>query len=145
MHTRSSLYLSRCSREEAVEVLDGYTYVKDNMTPQSAKAKGRKLQQYVRDQILKLYPSLHPDDVRSTSMGAGGEDVQLSYNARLSFPYTVECKNRERIAIYKDFEQTTEHNPAWEPLLVLKSNGKQPLAVVNFDHFLELLRRLNHE
>ena len=115
------------------------------MTPQSAKSKGRRLQQYVRDSILTLFPSLHPDDVQSTSMGAGGEDVKLSYAARLLFPYAVECKNREKIAIYKDYEQATSHNPAWEPLLILKSNSKMPLAVVSLAHFLELHRRLNHE
>ena len=62
------------------------------MKAQSAKAKGRKLQQVVRDGVLKRFPSLEPDDVRSTSMGAGGEDVQLSPVARRLFPYQVECK-----------------------------------------------------
>jgi len=47
------------------------------LKPQSAKAKGRKLQQWVRDQILQRFPTLSTDDVRSTSMGASGEDVQL--------------------------------------------------------------------
>ena len=37
--------------------------------PQSAKAKGRRHQQWVRDKILALFPKLEPDDVRSTGMG----------------------------------------------------------------------------
>lgn len=109
--------------------------------PQSAKAKGRRLQQDVRDKILKTFPKLHQDDVRSTSMGAGGEDLLLSYEARLSFPYSVECKNRAKIAIYNDYDQASNHNPAWEPLLVIKMNGRAPLAVVALDHFLEIVKK----
>ncbi len=52
------------------------------MKPSSAKAKGRKFQQDIRDMMLDLAPSLEKDDIRSTSMGAGGEDLQLSPAAR---------------------------------------------------------------
>jgi len=62
----------------------------------SAKAKGRRLQQKVRDLILETFSELEEDDVRSTSMGAGGEDVQLSPLARRKFPFSVECKNVEK-------------------------------------------------
>ena len=110
------------------------------MKTQSAKAKGRRLQQAVRDGILKRFPMLEPDDVRSTSMGAGGEDVQLSPAARKVFPYQVECKNLASIAIYKHYEQASGHNNH-EPLLVVKQNRSKPLAIVDLDHFLDLLTR----
>lgn len=113
------------------------------MTPQSAKAKGRKLQQYVRDRILSYFPRLTADDVRSTSMGAGGEDIQLSQLARTYMPVSIECKNRAKFALYKDFEQAANHNPAWEPVLVIKQNGSPPLAVVHLDHLLNLYRSFN--
>ena len=71
------------------------------MKPQSAKQKGRLLQQKVRDGILKNYPQLEPDDVRSTSMGAGGTDVQLSPAAKRLFPYEIECKNLAKVSVYK--------------------------------------------
>lgn len=110
------------------------------MKTQSAKAKGRRLQQAVRDGILKRFPTLEPDDVRSTSMGAGGEDVQLSPAARKVFPYQVECKNLASIAIYKHYEQASGHNNH-EPLLVVKQNRSNPLAVVDLEHFLDLVKR----
>ena len=59
------------------------------MKPQSAKAKGRNLQKWVRDLLLENFPTLEADDVRSTSMGAGGEDVQLSPAARKLFKFSV--------------------------------------------------------
>lgn len=107
---------------------------------QSAKAKGRRLQQTVRDSILSTFPSLEPDDVRSTSMGAGGEDVQLSPAARKLFPYTIECKNLAKIAVYNYYVQATGHND-YEPLVVIKQDRAKPLAVVDLEHFMELVQK----
>jgi len=106
----------------------------------SRKAKGRKLQQWVRDKILARFPTLELDDVRSTGMGQGGEDIQLSPKARSLFPYTVECKNCERINVYKFYEQACQHTDKGEPLVVLKSNHKKPLAVVDAEFFLERMK-----
>ena len=60
------------------------------MKPQSAKAKGRKLQQWIRD--LLVAKGLKKDDVQSRSMGAAGEDVMLSPYARQSFPYSISVR-----------------------------------------------------
>ncbi len=52
------------------------------MKTSSAKAKGRRLQQTVRDKILSLFPTLELDvDVRSAIMGETGEDIKLSKKA----------------------------------------------------------------
>ena len=111
------------------------------MRASSAKAKGRRLQQAVRDAILSQYPSLEPDDVRSTSMGAGGEDVLLSPAARKLFPYSVECKNLSKIAVYNYYTQAETNSGKYEPLVVIKQNRSKPLAVIDLDHFMELVRR----
>ena len=110
------------------------------MKAQSAKAKGRRLQQDVRDAILETFPSLESDDVRSTRMGAGGEDVQLSPAARKLFPYSVECKSLAKIAVFNYYEQATGHGKH-EPLVVIKQNRSKPLAVVELEHFMELVKK----
>jgi len=108
--------------------------------PSSAKAKGRRHQQWVRDQILELFPKLEPDDVRSTSMGAGGEDVQLSPAARKLFPYSVECKALKQIGVYKFIEQAESNCPAnAEPLAIIKADRRKPLAVLDAEHFFKLI------
>lgn len=109
------------------------------MTPQSAKAKGRRLQQDIRDLIIKYFPPLTINDVRSTSMGAGGEDITLSEAARLLMPIQIECKNKEKYAVYKDFDQACSHGP-YMPVLFIKQNNREPLAVVDAEWFLTLLR-----
>lgn len=111
------------------------------MTPQSAKAKGRNLQKLFRDLILATFPTLQPDDVRSTSMGAGGEDLQLSPAARSAFPYTVECKARAGVkTLYSWFDQAKGHGKG-EPLLVLKGDRREPLAIITAKHFMELIAK----
>ena len=105
---------------------------------QSAKAKGRLHQQWVRDKILALFPKLEPDDVRSTSMGAGGEDIQLSPAARKLFPYSVECKSLKALSIYKIMRQAKDNCPP-QPIAIVKANREKPLAVLDAEHFFKLI------
>ena len=107
---------------------------------QSAKAKGRRHQQWVRDKILALFPKLEPDDVRSTSMGAGGEDIQLSPAARKLFPYSVECKSLKALSIYKIMRQAEDNCPTKaQPIAIVKANREKPLAVLDAEHFFKLI------
>lgn len=109
------------------------------MTPASAKAKGRNFQKYVRGKLLRAFPSLEPDDVRSTSMGAGGEDLQLSPAARKLIPYQIECKSKAKSQIHTYYSQAKEHGNH-EPLVVVKMDRHIPLAIISLDHFIELLK-----
>jgi len=114
------------------------------MKPSSAKAKGRSFQQFIRDCIYDTFPDLTDGDVRSTSMGAGGEDLQLSPAARASFPYSVECKANKSFAVYKIMEQAQANSPEGsEPLVMIKGDRRKPLAVVHADHFFQLLKGRN--
>ena len=72
------------------------------MKTQSAKAKGRKLQQWVRDQIIEQL-EVHPEDIESRSMGAGGEDLIMARAARQKFPFSVECKNVEKLNVWEAY------------------------------------------
>ena len=115
------------------------------MKTQSAKAKGRRLQQWARDQVLESYPKLTEDDVRSTGMGQGGADLQLSAAAKEAFPFEVECKNQERLNLWNSFEQCEANAQDREPLLVVKRNGCAPLAVVDAEWLFENITKLNGE
>ena len=113
------------------------------MRPASAKAKGRRLQQYLRDRILDVFKGvLRPDDVRSTSMGAGGEDLLLSPLARDCFPYAPECKNVERLNVWAGWDQAKANAGEYEAILVVKRNRSDVLAVISLDHLLEMRREL---
>jgi len=110
----------------------------------SAKAKGRNLQKWTRDKLLSLFASLTTGDVRSTSMGASGEDIQLSPLARQCIPYQIETKAHASFAIYKHYEQAAEHGEH-EPLLVIKGNHKKPLVVLDAEQFFKLIKKASNE
>ena len=111
------------------------------MRPASAKAKGRRLQQELRDRILAVFPELHPDDVRSTSMGAGGEDLLLSPAARAVFPFASECKNQEALSIWSALAQAEANAGPYFPLLVFKRNRSRTYVALRLDDLLALLKR----
>ena len=107
------------------------------MKTQSAKAKGRKLQQWTRDCLIESL-RIHPEDIESRSMGAGGEDLIMSRAARKAFPYSIECKNQESVNIWKSYEQAEENSGDYEPIVVLKRNNTKPLVLVDADYFVRL-------
>ena len=71
------------------------------MKTRSAKNKGKRLQNSVRDILLETFTQLEEDDIKSTTMGESGEDIQLSPAARKLIPYAIECKNQEKINIWE--------------------------------------------
>ena len=110
------------------------------MKTQSAKAKGRKLQQWVRDQIIEQL-EVHPEDIESRSMGAGGEDLIMARAARERFPFSVECKNVEKLNVWEAYEQAKSNSNDYEPIVIMKKNQKKPLVVVDADFFIFLFKR----
>ena len=109
------------------------------MKPQSAKAKGRKLQQWVRNQLIEQL-DVHPEDIESRSMGAGGEDLIMARDARKKFPYSIECKNQEKLNIWDAYEQASSNSGNHEPIVFIKKNGKKPLVVLSATHFIRSTR-----
>lgn len=109
------------------------------MRPSSAKAKGRCFQQKVASLFLAAFPQLQPDDIRSCSMGSGGEDLQLSPAARALIPHQIECKKHKSFAIYQHYDQARKHG-RHEPLLIIEADRTQPLAIVDLAYYLNLLK-----
>ncbi len=79
------------------------------------------------------------DDVRSTSMGCGGEDVLLSPRAREKANISIECKSRQKVAVYGFYEQAQSNCKGSEPVVVIKQNRSKPLAIVDAEYYFKLL------
>tara|TARA_R110000851_G_scaffold107509_4_gene227784 strand:+ start:1414 stop:1752 length:339 start_codon:yes stop_codon:yes gene_type:complete len=110
------------------------------MKQRSRRAKGRYLQNIVRDRIVKLYPVLTKKDIRTSNTGENSADVKLlSHTAKKLFPYEVETKNRSDFkGLYAHFKQAQRHGPQ-TPLLIIKGTKERPLAIIDMEHFFELL------
>ena len=113
------------------------------MKTQSRKAKGRRLQQQFMQLLIEKL-DIDPEDIESRSMGASGEDLIMSKAARNKFPYSVECKNQERMNIWSAWEQANNNKGIYEPLVVIKKNGVNPLIVVDAENFLEMIKGFNN-
>ena len=109
------------------------------MKSRSAKNKGKRLQNSVRDLILEKFNQLEEDDVRSITMGDSGEDILLSPAARKLFPFSVECKNQEKLNIWSSLEQTETNAGKHTPLLIFKRNRSKTYAVLQLDYLMEML------
>ena len=109
------------------------------MKSRSAKNKGKRLQNSVRDLLLETFSQLEPDDIRSAIMGESGEDIKLSPAARKLIPYSFECKNQEKLNIWDSLSQAEENAGNHDPVLIFKRNRSKTYAVINIDKFIELI------
>ena len=107
------------------------------MRPQSAKAKGRRLQQEFRKLLIEEL-NIHPEDIESRSMGAGGEDLIMARAAREKFPYSIEAKNVEKLNVWSAYDQASSNKGKYEPIVVMRKNNKKALVVIDAEYFVKL-------
>ena len=107
------------------------------MKVQSAKAKGRNLQKWTRERLIEEL-EIHEEDVESRSMGASGEDLIMARAAREKFPYSIECKNQERVNVWESYKQALENSGDYEPIVVIKKNHHKPLVVIDAEAFIKM-------
>ena len=109
------------------------------MKTRSAKSKGRRLQNQIKELLLESFKELEPDDVRSAIMGETGEDIKLSPAARRQIPYSFECKNQEKINIWESLKQAEDNSNDYTPLLIFKRNRSKTYVTLSLEDFLDLL------
>ena len=112
------------------------------MKTQSAKAKGRRLQQWVRDLLIEKL-DVHPEDIESRSMDAGGEDLIMARAAREKFPFSIECKNVEKLNVWEAYKQAKENAGKYVPIVVMKRNQEKPLIVIDAEEFVNIMENVN--
>ena len=110
------------------------------MKTRSAKNKGKRLQNSVRDILLETFKEqLEPDDIKSTTMGESGEDIQLSPAARKIIPFAFECKNQEKLNIWSSLEQAEDNAGPHIPLLVFKRNRSKTYISMEINDLIKIL------
>ena len=111
------------------------------MNTASRKAKGRRLQNKIRDLLIEHFSDeLEDDDIRCAIMGESGEDLKLSPAARKLIPYSIECKNQEKLNIWDSLEQAEGNSNGYTPILIFKRNRSKTYAVVELNNFLKLIK-----
>lgn len=107
----------------------------------AAKQKGRLGQNEIRDKLLEVFPEFKPDDIKSTTMGDGGEDIQLSPAARKKMPITIEVKRRKSgMKMQYDWLEQAKRHGKGEPVLFFRADRSEWIVMVGLEHYMELLR-----
>lgn len=108
---------------------------------QSRKAKGRRLQNKIRDLLLEHFSDeLEQDDIRVAIMGESGMDIKLSPKAQEHIPYAIEAKNQEKLNVWSALEQAEDNaTDKLSPVLIFKRNRSKTYVVVEIEEFLKLI------
>ena len=122
------------------------------MKTSSCKAKGRKLQQYVAEQISNILdiPWGADELIRSRESGQKGVDVVVLGRAKKQFPWSTECKNVEKLNWWDAIRQARDNQQdGTDWLLCVKKNHESPVVVIDSMIFFKLwyryLRALGRE
>lgn len=115
----------------------------------SRKSKGREFQYDVCGKIAAAtglpYDQHDPNcDIHSNEMGQAGVDIILRNGARKLFPFSVECKAQENVAL-KEFVEQARANVAADSrswLLAIKKQSVGKLAVLELDEFMAVWKEL---
>ena len=109
------------------------------MKTSSAKAKGRNLQKWVVSKLIE-HLQLDEEDLESRPMGSSGEDIIMGKLSRQKFPYSVECKNQEKVNVWEAYAQAEQNCKGYEPVVVIKRNRQKPLVLVDAEHFVKICK-----
>ena len=115
---------------------------KKRITVQSAKAKGRKAQQWIMRKISDLtgIPCGKDELIASREMGQSGTDVRLIGKAQKAFPWSVECKWQESWSVPAFIRQAKENQKkGTDWLLLMKRNQHEYVVVLDAEVFFKLL------
>ena len=116
--------------------------MKKRITVQSAKAKGRKAQQWIMKKISDLtgLPCGKDELIASREMGQSGTDVRLIGEAQKLFPFSVEAKWQETWSIPSWIRQAKENQKEetdW--LLLMKKNHHEYIVCLDAEVFFKII------
>lgn len=114
------------------------------MKASSAKAKGRRCCQDAKEALLAHSPQLKDDDIQVRSSGANGEDLMFSPFAREIYPFSIECKNSEKINVWAAYDQACSNCKEHTPILIFKRNRSKLMVSLTLDDFLKLTKGARH-
>jgi hypothetical protein len=120
---------------------------KKRISVQAAKAKGRRLQQWVCERIslvtgFEWGASGKDCPIESRPMGQNGCDVRMESQVLELFPFSVECKYQEKWAIPAWIKQAKANMlPGTNWLLFVKKNNDKPIVVMDAQVFFDMMEQ----
>jgi Holliday junction resolvase len=108
----------------------------------NAKQKGNRFERQVAKQINKKFET----NVRRTPLSGGmnfkGDIICIDDNSIIS-EFSFECKNQEKLNIWKAIKQAKNDAPQRAmPVVVFTRNFETEYACIEFEDFLNILKEL---
>jgi Holliday junction resolvase len=108
----------------------------------NAKQKGNRFERQVAKQINKKFNT----NVRRTPLSGGmnfkGDIICIDDNSIIS-EFSFECKNQEKLNIWKALEQSRNDAPQRTlPVVVFTKNFEREYIALEFEDFLNILKEL---
>ncbi len=112
--------------------------------PRSRKNKGARFQKEIKQLIHEHFPDIHKDSLKVAIMGESGVDIHISPDVRhRRLPLAIECKNVEKLNIWKAIEQAEANadNEGNFPVVFFRRNRTKPYVVLDAEDFLQILEQ----
>jgi hypothetical protein len=107
----------------------------------ASKSKGRLGQQEIRDKLLAAFPEFEAGDIKSTTMGEGGADVQLSPAAFRKLPLSIEVKRRKSpLKTIHDWLAQARTHTTGKPVVFYRADRGEWLTILPTDDYIQLLK-----
>ena len=108
----------------------------------SRKAKGRNLQYKVCEMLgEKLGIEFNQSDdnclIHSREMGQHGTDIVLRGEAGERFPFSIECKNQEKLNLNEAIKQAKENKGDRDWIVIHKKKGTEIFCTLPFETLLK--------
>ena len=114
------------------------------MKTSSAKAKGRRCSQEVKELILRFFGTeMREDDITVTPSGVTGPDLMFSPLAKGLLGLAIECKNVESLNVWKSLEQAENEGRHGTPTLFFRRNRSKLYVALEAEEFLNILAKAN--
>ena len=116
------------------------------ITIASAKAKGRRFQQWTAQKISDVtdQPCGKDQNIESRPMGQAGTDIILRGQAKRLFNFAVENKSQEKKSIPFTWIEQAKSNigdfKTW--LLFVKRKGEKPVVIMDAEEFFDMYNDL---
>lgn len=115
---------------------------KKRITTAAAKAKGRNLQKWVCERVAAVLglPWGKDELVASREASQAGTDIRLVGEAKVRFPFSIECKWHESWAVHDWIKQAqSNQEPGTDWLLVAKRSRSKPVVIMDAERFFDFV------
>jgi hypothetical protein len=114
----------------------------------SAKNKGRRLQNMVKDILLEKTKcfGLVDGDIQSSVGSENGRDIKLSPLAEKIIPFDCECKNKESISIKSAIIQSKNNSINGRiPIVIFKKNRSKIYSIISKESMINIIPNITDE